>query len=257
MMTKLGAALLVVALAGFARTPARAAPGQVSREEPGPAQKENFSAERAEFAGELRKAVEDYLGPQMPQIVADWRLVKMGGIEHETPPKDYEAYRIAPGGSTNSGDRRTIVVEFLSNDKVIKRTSLNCVIEMHARAVVAKRDVPRGATITPDMVEVAGVLVDSPPSELYGGTEDVVGRVAERNIQSGKVVRKSLVGRGVDVKAGDLVVIVAKSDAVQLTVRGIARKEGVIGEMIPVVNLRSNKRLLAKIVEAGTVRVDF
>ncbi len=256
-MTKLGVVLTVIALAGFAQTPASAVPGQSWEEGPGPVRKEKFSADKAEFAGELRKAVENYLGSQMPQNITDWKLVKMGGIEHETPPKDYDAYRITPGGSSNNGDQRTMVVEFLKNDRSIKRMSLNCGIEMHAQAVLAKRDVPRGATISTDMVELARVLVDSPPSELYGATEEVVGRVAERNIQSGKVVRKSLIGRAMDVKAGDLVVIVAKGDAVQLTVRGIARKEGVIGEMIPVVNLRSNKRLFAKIVESGTVRVDF
>jgi flagella basal body P-ring formation protein FlgA len=257
MMTKLGVVLTVIALAGFAPTPAPAVPGQLWEEGTGPVRKEKFSSDKAEFAGELRKAVENYLGSQMPQNITDWELVKMGGIEHETPPKDYDAYRITRGGSSNNGDQLTMVVEFLDNDRAIKRMSLNCRIEMHAQAVLARRDVPRGAVISPDMVEVARVLVDSPPSELYGGTEEVVGGVAERNIQSGKVVRKSLIGRAMDVKAGDLVVIVAKSDAVQLTVRGIARKEGVIGEMIPVVNLRSNKRLFAKIVEAGTVRVDF
>jgi flagella basal body P-ring formation protein FlgA len=228
-----------------------------SKDESPAAAKEIIAANQAEFAGSLRKAVESYLASQMPENIADWKLVKMSRSESEAAPKDFDDYRMSQSNSSPNGDVRNIVVEFIKNDKIIKRLSLNCKVEMYADAVSAKGNISRGATITQEMVEVRRVVLESPPSDLYAGAEEVVGRVAERNIQSGKVVRKSHISRVMDIRAGDLVVIVAKNDAVQLTARGIAKKEGAIGEMIPVVNLRSNKKLFAKIVDGGMVEVEF
>jgi flagella basal body P-ring formation protein FlgA len=220
-------------------------------------QREKIAAQGSDSAGIIQGALEEYLASQMPEIVTEWKITKITRNENEKIPADYDGREVKQIKSTPNGDMRTMAVEFLKNDKVIKKLTLTCKLEMHASAVVAKESVPRGATITENMVEVASVLVDAPLSEITAETSDVVGRSAERSIQAGKMVRKSHLNKVMDVKTGDLVVIVAKSDAVQLTARGIAKKDGMTGEMIPVVNLRSNKKLFAKIVESGTVEVAF
>lgn len=219
--------------------------------------REKIASNQAEFAGSLRKAVEKFLAEQMDEKIADWKLVKIGRLENQTAPKDFDDYRISQTSSSPNGDLRNLVVEFSKNGKIINRLSLACKVEMYVDAVLAKGAIPRGSAITQDMVEVQRTLLDAPVSDLYSRTEDLVGRAADRNILPGKLVRKSLVTKVMDIKTGDLVVIVAKNDAVQLTARGIAKKEGMIGEMIPVVNIRSNKKLFAKIVDGGTVEVGF
>ena len=82
-------------------------------------------------------------------------------------------------------------------------------------------------------------------------------QVTGRNILPGRAILRSGLAKAADVKAGDVVTIVAESDSVKLTTRGIAKKDGAIGEVIQVINVRSNKKLYAKVVDSGTVQVAF
>lgn len=218
---------------------------------------EKLAPAGAESAGFLQKTVEEFLATQMPPSIEEWKISSLAYNQSEKIPKDFDESKVVQTSTSPIGDMRTLSVEFLKNNKIIKRLSVRCKVEMFASAVVAKEVISRGTPITEEMVEVRRVLVDSPLSDLSTEKGEVAGHLADRNLPAGKLVRKSQLQKVMDIKAGDLITIVAKNDTVQLTARGVAKKDGLAGDLIPVVNLRSNKRLFAKILDGGTVEVAF
>ncbi len=211
----------------------------------------------AKTAAFLQKAVEEYVSSQISEEISEWRISNLNWTLNEQVPADFDNYLVIPQRVSKGGETLALAVQFTKNDQIIKRIGVNCKVDMFAEVVVAKGRIPRGAVITQDMVGIERMRMEQPPSELCTQIATIVGQVAERNILPGKVVLKSSLSRAADVKAGDLVVIVAETEGVKLTARGIAKKDGAIGEVIQVINVRSNKKLYAKVVDSGTVQVAF
>jgi len=221
------------------------------------AKEAKVAAENEQTAVFLKKAAEEYVSSQLTEDISEWRIADISWNINETLPNDFDSFLVVPQRSSKGGEALTLIVEFSKNGRIINRMSVNCKVEMFAQVVVAKERIARGTAISQDMVEMEKKRIDSPIFELCTQIATTVGQVAERNIFPGKAILKSNLSRAMDVKAGDLVMIVAASESIKLTARGIAKKDGTIGEMIPVVNVRSNKKLYAKVVDGGTVEVSF
>jgi flagella basal body P-ring formation protein FlgA len=59
------------------------------------------------------------------------------------------------------------------------------------------------------------------------------------------------------VKRGDLVTIVAETDAIKITTQGVVIENGGKGDMVRVVNTSSKRELFARVKDSKTVEVDF
>ena len=59
------------------------------------------------------------------------------------------------------------------------------------------------------------------------------------------------------VKRGDMVVIVAEAEGLKVTAIGEVKSAGRLGERVKVVNLDSDKRLSARVMDNKTVKVEF
>lgn len=222
-----------------------------------PAHGEKIAALDAKTSAYLRQIAGEYLAGQMPEAVEEWRIAELAVTTNDKIPAEFDSYQITPLRSSKGGELRALTVEFSKNGSVIKRLGIDLKVEMFAEMVVAKSRISRGTAITADMLDVQRRVVESPLEDLCTQIAQVTGQVAERSILPGRAVLQSGLARAADIKAGDVVTIIAETDSIRLSSRGIAKKDGTIGEMIPVVNLRSNKRLFAKVVDSGTVQVLF
>jgi flagella basal body P-ring formation protein FlgA len=209
------------------------------------------------FGAALRKTIEESIQTELPSHISDWKIISLDAHLNEKTTMDFDQYRLIPGQPSKSGEIRVYTVELMKNGKIIRKLNVNCRLEMYADTIIAKQAIMRGTVVAEEMVGTGRVKIEHDSSDYGLKSSDVIGRVTERDIPEGKAVRKSLLGKAMDLKLGDLVTIVAQSGTVQLSARGVAKKEGIIGEVIPVVNLRSNKKLSARIVDSQTVEVAF
>jgi flagella basal body P-ring formation protein FlgA len=76
-------------------------------------------------------------------------------------------------------------------------------------------------------------------------------------VDAGTVLRPDLLEFPPLVKRGDRVRIVLESAGLRISAFGQAKQKGAQGEMIPVVNLDSNKVIHARVVDSHTVRIEF
>lgn len=215
------------------------------------------AASDAKTAAFFQKALGEYLSTMLADTVSEFRVLNISASGNENIPAEFDDYQL--NVLRTSKGVETVIGEavFYSKGNEIKKINVSARIEIRAEVAVASERISKGTTITEGMIRMENMVLHGPASDFCTDLADVVGQVAERNIQPNHPVAKATLAKAVDVKAGDLVLVVAENSEVKLTTRGVAKKDGSIGELIPVLNLRSNKRLFGRVVDAGTVQVKF
>ncbi len=84
---------------------------------------------------------------------------------------------------------------------------------------------------------------------------DVVGRQARRALRAGQPISASDFARPQVVSRGDVVTVVYRTPALQVTGRGQAQQAGAVGDLVAVLNPQSKRTLHAVVVGAGLVEV--
>lgn len=227
------------------------------------AQEANFAptVSRANFAPItatwIKKAAKKHLKTQIEREITSWRIVEIKAPTGKTLPENFDDYEITDARRDHRGKTRVLNFVFYKNDRVIRRLNVTCKLELFADLVVAKTGIRRGGAVTNDILETANRKLEFALSAYYTEIAQVKGQVATRKITAGRAIMRSETAGAPDVKSGEIVLIIAEKRRVMATAKGVAKKNGKIGEIIPVVNLRSNKKIYARVTGAGQVEVAF
>ncbi|MET0091223.1 MAG: flagellar basal body P-ring formation chaperone FlgA [Candidatus Thiodiazotropha sp.] len=131
--------------------------------------------------------------------------------------------------------------------------SADVVIEVPV--VVVTRDLARGEALSASDLALRVRDTSHLLRGYYENTQAVVGETLKRNLTRGQVVTPSMLVVRKTVKRGEQVTILADTGSIQVRMQGKALKHGNPGDLIPVVNTRSNKKIEARVVSKGLVRV--
>ncbi|MEW8295308.1 MAG: flagellar basal body P-ring formation chaperone FlgA [Candidatus Thiodiazotropha sp.] len=129
-------------------------------------------------------------------------------------------------------------------------------VALEIPVVSAIRDLARGQAITRADVALETMDTTRLLRGYYESIDEVVGRTVKRRLARGKAVTPSLLVVQKTIKRGEQVTIVAATGSIEVRMQGKAMKNGNPGDLIPVVNVKSNKKLQARVVSEGLVRVD-
>ena len=121
--------------------------------------------------------------------------------------------------------------------------------------VVAKNAIHRGALIDQEDIELIEKNISSLRFGYLQSTQHVVGFIAKRNIQPGKILTKRLVQPPKIVHKGQQVTIIANNGQFSVRMMGKALMNGGIGQRIRVQNMRSKRIIEATITSSGQVKV--
>lgn len=232
-------------LGAITASPAGAAGGAIS------------AASDSKTAAFFQKVVAEYLDSALSDTVSEYRVLDISVSRNEKIPGAFDDYhlhvlRTSKGMETVLGE-----VVFMNKGNEIKRINISAKVEIQAEVVVAAERISKGTTLMDGMARMERIKIHGPITDFCTDLAEVIGQVADRNIQPNQPVAKANLAKAMDVRAGDLVLLVAENSVVKLTARGVAKKDGGKGELIPVLNLRSNKKLFGRVVDAGTVQVNF
>jgi len=224
------------------------------------ADREDFASSslaRETVAGQIRDAVEEKIAEMLGSPSLEWEISEIKIPNIKKIPEGFEEIKVETRNNAIRGNRVSFIAKFMGNSQVLKRLNVYARIKTFAKVVVSKDTLERGTVIVPNMVSLERRAVSLPLANLCTDVAQVDGHIAGRKLVSGKAIKKTEVFVPPDVKAGEVVMIVAENTNVRITAKGIAKEDGVIGEMIPVINLRSKKRVFAKISDSSTVKVIF
>lgn len=173
-------------------------------------------------------------------------------------PKGKVTYSVEPLKNTDFKGSVPLPLHFSVNGHFQKRILVTADIEVLAEVVVTKRPLRRFRRITEDDIEIREKNLAELPSNIILDYEEVLGKRAKRNISANRVLRSDLIEFPPLVKRGDVVRLIAESGGLRITTLGMVKqREGRRGERVRIENLDSKKSLYGRVVDAGTVRVDF
>ena len=144
--------------------------------------------------------------------------------------------------------RRVLVAE-----APIRRSDVQIVKEI--RVPVLVRDLPRGATVTESDLNWLTMNESDVPAQTLLDAGEIVGRLTKRTINAGQGLHVYDITRPVAVARGKSVTILFTTPMIKLTAQGQATENGGVGDIIRVLNTKSNVTVTAEVVDAHTVRI--
>ncbi len=194
----------------------------------------------------LESAIKGYMKRRYPNVE-----VKKISI-HFKPLEINGNYRLEVKPETLSSNYAYIQVSVYDSDqKVIKTYRAYLHLQTYAKAVIAKRDIPKGKVISRKDIVVKKIQVRNRRSLL--SEEDIVGSVAKINIYKGKKITKYMIAPNYTIHKRQLVKILYDKGPIHIELLGVALQNGKRGDIIKVKNLSSNKVLVCKVLSNGVV----
>jgi len=157
---------------------------------------------------------------------------------------------------SNSGNRGRVTVGVKCSAANPWKIYVTANVGIEGPVVVAKRDLSRGSVIGEDDIQ----LITRDTNHLLRGhfesTAKVVGRTLKRNLRREQVITPSQLVVVKTISRGQMVTILSGNAGIEVRMKGKALRNGNPGDLIPVQNLSSKKKLEARVVTAGLVRIE-
>lgn len=172
-------------------------------------------------------------------------------------PKGRISYKVIPHKSGNLVGSVPLSVHFFVDGQLRKKMTVTVRTEVLSEFVVTKKPLAKYQMITQDDIRLEKMNLAHAPSNAITNSTEILGKRTKKAINTKVILRTDLIELPPLVKRGDVVVIVAEKKGLKITALGEALKKGIRGERIKVYNLDSKKRVFARIVDSGTVKVEF
>lgn len=205
----------------------------------------------------VREVVADFVRQKTEGLGVETAIRRIGPVPELKIPVGEVTFEVQAPRSWEGWGRANLALVVRVNDRVEKNVPVNVEVEALAETVVALRSLERGDVIGPADVAVQKRDISSLTGKLYRSADEVVGKRAKSAVRANTPLKGDHLEKVPMVKSGQLVTIVAENQAVRLTATGRARGNGAEGDIVMVQNLGSMKEIPARVVESGTVRVDF
>jgi len=170
-----------------------------------------------------------------------------GKITYEVVPQKREDYL----GATN------LLLVFMVNGKVGEKLWVATHIDVSKEVVLSNHPLKRHHIIAEDDIRLEKRNLAELPANVITDPLEVIGKRTRREIDPQVPLRLSFLEVPPLVKRGDLVTIVAETDALRITTQGIVIESGCEGEMVRVINTGSRKEVYARVKDSRTVGVEF
>jgi flagellar basal body P-ring formation protein FlgA len=153
--------------------------------------------------------------------------------------------------------KTTVALIVRVNDRVEKNLSIPVEIEALTNMVVAVRPLERGEIVAATDVSLQQRDLATAPGKISRNLADVIGKRVRVGIRGNAPVRSDYLEKQPLVKSGQNVTIIAENAMLKITAVGRVKTSGAEGDLVTVQNLGSMKDVQARVVDAGTVRVEF
>jgi flagella basal body P-ring formation protein FlgA len=157
-------------------------------------------------------------------------------------------------GSRNQAKVR---IDVFSGDEEVAAREVVFRLKYKCRKIVAKIDIPQGTVLSPENIKFEETVSDTPES---AGETVSYGCVAKRRIPANTVINSNMTGTAqpqVLLERNQNVVIKINTLGLSVTAIGKAMQQGRAGEYIKVQNLDSQRVIMAKVNEDGSVEPVF
>jgi flagella basal body P-ring formation protein FlgA len=172
-------------------------------------------------------------------------------------PETSEEIELAASLVPGARNQAKVRISVLADGKEVGTQEVAFRLKYRCRRAVAKCDIPADALISPENVKIEEYPGDNPESPNWRAP---YGLVARRGIAANSVLRPSMVRHlkpEIIVNRNQNVVIRMEQPGLSVSAIGKAMQKGSVGEYVKVRNIDSQRVILAKVNEDGTVEPVF
>jgi flagella basal body P-ring formation protein FlgA len=161
------------------------------------------------------------------------------------------------------GDKNTlkgnthVIVEFLKDEKTIKKITIPVYIKIYKKLPVAVKTIISGKQIKNGDFELKKIDATNLNAEDIVSEDEILGAIAKRNISKNNVILKSYIQSGNQINRGQKVEINVISGGVRIRTSGTALQDGLAGSEIRVRKDNTNVILNGVVSEDGTVVINL
>lgn len=171
--------------------------------------------------------------------------------------EEYKVYARFQGDRNSLKGNTHVIVEFMKDEKILKRITIPVNIKIYKKLPVAVRTIFSGKQIKNGDFELRKVDATNINLEDIVNEDDVLGAIAKRNISKNDPILKSSIHLGNQINRGQKIEINVISGAVRIRTTGTALQDGQAGSEIRVRKDNSNVILSGIISEDGTVVINL
>jgi flagella basal body P-ring formation protein FlgA len=155
------------------------------------------------------------------------------------------------------GGKGLAVMEFEGEDGRPRSSYLPFRVYEKKKLFYTKRAMPKGSPISAD--DLGSKETYTSESELIypNDLRDVVGKVLKKDVAPGVVLTMLILDSPQVVRRGEMVTIVGENTQLIVKTKGKAEEPGRVGEKIRVKNLSSDREVVGRVADDGTVIVEF
>lgn len=205
----------------------------------------------------VKEAIADFVRQRTDGLGMETTLKRVGYQGDLTLPAGEVSFEVAAPNRWEGWGRANLALIVRVNDRVERNLSIPVEVEALADTVVVLRALERGDVIGPDDIAVQRRDISSLTGRVYRSADEVVGKRTRVPVRANMPLKGDQLEKVPLVKSGQLVTILVENQAMRLTATGKARGNGAEGDIVMVQNLGSLKEVPARVLDAGTVQVDF
>lgn len=205
----------------------------------------------------VKDAVTEFVRQKTEGLGMETTLRRIGFQSDLKLPPGEVSFEVAAPNRWEGWGKANLALIVRVNGRVERNLTIPVEVEAFADTVVVLRALERGDVIGPDDVTVQRRDLSSLSGRVYQSVEEVVGKRARMPVRANMPLRGEQLEKIPLVKSGQLVTIVIENQAMRLTATGKARGNGAEGDIVKVQNLGSLKEVPARVIDSGTVQVDF
>ncbi|MBT1075245.1 flagellar basal body P-ring formation chaperone FlgA [Geobacter grbiciae] len=205
----------------------------------------------------VKEAITEFVRQKTDGLGMETTLKRIGFQGDLKVPVGEVSFEVAAPNRWEGWGKANLAVIVRVNDRVERNISVPVEVEALGDTVVVLRALERGDVIGAADVTVQRRDISTLTGRVYRSADEVIGKRARMPVRANMPLRGDQLEKVPLVKSGQLVTILVENQAMRLTATGKARGNGAEGDIVMVQNLGSLKEVPARVIDAGTVQVDF
>jgi len=162
-------------------------------------------------------------------------------------------FRILSEGA--SMRRLVLVLDLIQEGRIQKSLNLGFQCTRFEKRWTAKRPLFKGERIASDDLELRRCEVKSFRPTGISEADDIVGKVALKNLKPGTIITDRMIGRPILIKRGMTVNVIVESGRLKISMHGKAMDSGHAGDRIRVKNSNTGRIITGVVKDNGNVMV--
>jgi flagellar basal body P-ring formation protein FlgA len=207
-------------------------------------------------AEEIGRIIEGHIRKNLPGENIQVAVREIRNFEEVTLPSEARSCKVWISEPPRKGGWVQANLVFVGNGKELRRMTVNALVDLYQKVVVAERYLKRHQEIQSEDLRVMPLNIQQLPADAVTNPQEVLGKRLIVNLNGREPIRSSLLEIPPLVKKGDVVTIIVERNSLRISCLGEIKEAGRKGDRVKLVNLGSKKELFGRVVDAGTVQVD-